>query len=74
MMTRDAFIRTDYDEFININRIERIKITEPSFVNDKWHIEGYTMSPIGSHFGGWKFNTKEEAEEFVKSLLTLKGE
>ena len=32
------------------------------------------MSSIGSHFGGWKFDTKEEAEEFVKSLLTLKGE
>lgn len=72
MKTKDAFIRTDYDEFININRIERIKITEPSFANDKWHVEGYTMSSLSSHFGGWKFDTKEKAEEFVKSLLTLK--
>ena len=72
MQTKDAFIRTDYDEFININRIERIGIVEPQFKNEKWHVDGYTMSSISSHFSGWEFDTREEAEEFVKSLLTLK--
>lgn len=72
MKTNDTFIKTDYDEFININRIERMGIVEPQFRNEKWHVDGYTMSSTSSHFSGWKFDTREEAEEFIKSLLTLK--
>lgn len=69
MKTNSKFIKTHYGEYINIDCIAKLVIEEPQFKSVSFGVNGYLAN--GNFFGGWKFETKEEAEAFIENLVTL---